>query len=403
MGPKKATTGRKDATLNMSGVLRRSARVKRPETTSTTSSTRHALKRKPVAVFKDNTDSAADEGMHKGIRQKRTKHKPQQPTNRVNAKEIMSQSLTKGNTNKDKQSREGNTKGKTKPTTSSATKRNANGQKSVKSHKKCFCEQINTFTTEGSDQDDTRFCDIVFLDDNHILALDSKKWKPYIEPGFRACCFSLDGRLMSEVPLPGRPVSVVVLSPTDAVITLATSDTKGFVWVSIELDRNSMECTKIVSMEQDAYGIAYDKDADIFVVGHFQENFMTILNRDGAKIGTIPVCKGLYIRCMFLGKDVLFLAHTQNVINAIDFEGEKSLIFSTRALDRPIDIGQDSKGYFYVANAGKSSDVCQFDSNGNFIKIVLNLPSICAMDLNKRSDLMVVAHERFITIYKLQS
>ena len=70
---------------------------------------------------------------------------------------------------------------------------------------------------------------------------------------------------------------------------------------------------------------------------------------------------------MFLGKDVLFFAHTQNWINVIYFKGEKNLIFCTRALDRPV----DSRGNFYVANSGKSNDVCQFDSNGNFILIKL--------------------------------
>ena len=79
-----------------------------------------------------------------------------------------------------------------------------------------------------------RYTDVVFLDDNHILATDDAYLMEFSEP--RVCCFHIDGTMVAEMPLPGYPWTVVALSQTEAVITLSKTVSKGLAWLSIDVE-----------------------------------------------------------------------------------------------------------------------------------------------------------------------
>ena len=96
-------------------------------------------------------------------------------------------------------------------------------------------------------------------------------------------------------------------------------------------------------MESEVFGIAYSKCDEIFVVSNHLQKFLTVLNRDGVTIGNVPIVRGLnqdgealrhlpvvpesWIRCAFVGKDIMYLSKTGNYIKVVDMEGnEKSTI-----------------------------------------------------------------------------
>ena len=95
-----------------------------------------------------------------------------------------------------------------------------------------------TFGTEihyyGSN-DVTRYCDVAFLDDNHVLAVDDS----YIhaKEGYRVCCFRLDGTLVADLLLPGYPWTIVALSDSEAVVSLRRTKSRGLMWLSIDIER----------------------------------------------------------------------------------------------------------------------------------------------------------------------
>ena len=259
-----------------------------------------------------------------------------------------------------------------------------------------------TFGTEihyyGSN-DVTRFCDVAFLDDNHVLAVDDNDINA--QEGYRMCCFRLDGTLVADYPLPGYPWTVVALSATEAVVTLRQTKSRGLMWLSIDIKHAIIKLTRTVSMEHDAYGIAYNKDKEIFLVSHYQTTFLTILNKVGVEMGKVPVPQGATFRCMLSGEDIIYLDLAKRHVKAIDFSGREYLEFPKENIFNPIDIDQDIEGNIYVAKY--SENVCQFDSRGNYVKTLFNVPAVCGIGLNRRSDLMAVAHGKSVSIYQLQN
>ena len=257
-----------------------------------------------------------------------------------------------------------------------------------------------TFTTDKhyyEDEDKTRYCDVVFLDENHILAVDDSFLKA--RSGYRVCCFQLDGTFVADLPLPGYPWTVIAISPTEAVVTLRRTGSRGLIWVSIDVERGVIECTKNVAMEHDAYGITYDKDKGIFVVSHFQES-MTIMNQAGDCIGKIPVLPGATYRCVFSGENIIYLDNHKNYMKAIDFSGNEMISFPKQKTTHPVDIDNDVKGNVYLVNF--EQNVCQFDKKGNYVTTLFSVPDICGIGLNEKSDHMAVAHKKSISIYKLE-
>ena len=257
-----------------------------------------------------------------------------------------------------------------------------------------------TFDTDKhyyGDEDKTRYCDVVFLDENHILAVDDSYLKA--GSGYRVCCFQLDGTFVADLPLPGYPWTVLAISPTEAVVTLRRTGSRGLIWVSIDVERGVIECTKNVAMEHDAYGITYDKDKRIFVVSHFQES-MTILNQAGDFIGKIPVPPGATYRCVFSGENIIYLDNHKNYMKAIDFSGNETISFPKQKTTHPVDIDNGVKGNVYLVNF--EQNVCQFDAKGNYVTTLFSVPDICGIGLNAKSDHMAVAHKKSISIYKLE-
>ena len=278
-------------------------------------------------------------------------------------------------------------------------------------------KHVSTLTgddSQGQNQchlsaDKVRYTSVVFLDGDHVLAVnDMTNYE--VPNGCRVCCFRLDGTLVAEVRLPGAPWTVIALSPTEAVVTLrhggAVEDTPtGLVWLAIDIKRGALEIVKTIQLKQDCFGIAYDKSDDVFVVSHFKENFMSILNRDGVRIGKIPIPKGYRYnyRCIIVGQDILYLEHTCNKVNLVNRRGKEKLSLPQLMLRSPVDLERGISGNIFVANFA-SGNVCQYDANGNYVTTVISVSQndLCGIALNETSDTMAVAHGKRIGIYKLQ-
>ena len=266
------------------------------------------------------------------------------------------------------------------------------------------CKHVSTFTTERhfyADANLIRFCDAVFIDDNHILVGDDGQLSA--QSGFRVCCLRLDGTQVAEILLNARPWTVLALSPTKAVVSLRFTNSRGLAWLSIDIERGIMKCKKRVRMEKDVFGIAYDTCNEIFVVSHHLQKFLSVLNRNGETIGHIPVASSdSLVRCMFVGKDIMYLSRS-NYIKVVDMEGtEKSNIESTN-FTSICDFKLDSTGNLYVVNYGNPGNVCLFDREGNFIKTLLKENQLRGIGLNSRENMLVATHEQFISIYELQT
>ena len=196
--------------------------------------------------------------------------------------------------------------------------------------------------------DVTRFCDVAFLDDNHVLAVDDNDINA--QEGYRMCCFRLDGTLVADYPLPGYPWTAIALSATEAVVTLRQTKSRGLMWLSIDIKRAIIKPTRTVSMEHDAYGIAYNKDKEIFLVSHYQTSFLTILNKVGFEMGKVPVPQGATFRCMLSGEDIIYLDLSKMHVKAIDFSGREYLEFPKENTFNPIGIDQDIEGTYMLPN-----------------------------------------------------
>ena len=246
--------------------------------------------------------------------------------------------------------------------------------------------------------DVTRYCDVAFLDNNHVLAVDDS----FINARTGClCCFRLDGTLVADYPLPGYPWTVIALSATEAVVTLRQTKSRGLMWLSIDIKRGTIECTKMLTMEHDAYGIAYNKEKENYVVSHYQNGFLTILNKEGVEIGKITVPQGATYRCIFSGENIIYLDLAKKHVKAIELSGREYLEFPKENTLNPINIDRDIEGNIYVANY--SQNVCQFDSHGNYVKTLFDFPAICGIGLNRRSDMMAVTHGKSVSIYQLHN
>ena len=279
-------------------------------------------------------------------------------------------------------------------------------EEALQMHQESYVQHLITFTTDRhtySYEDMIRFADVAFLHDNHILAVDDSFLRE--KSGYRVCCFRLDGTLVADLPLPGYPWHVVAICPTKAVVSLRGTKSRGLVWLSVDTQRGTIEITKSLKMTQDAYGVAYHPDDEKYVVSHFQRKSMTILNRDGVRIGSVPVPKGSTYRCMFLGNDILYLDLLWKVATVIDVKGKEKMSLANAMLSNPTDIDYDIRGNIYVANHDYNIDpgnVCQFDSSGNYIKTLIHRPGVCGIGLSKNSELLAMTHKKYISIYRLQ-
>ena len=243
-----------------------------------------------------------------------------------------------------------------------------------------------------------RYVDVAFLDNNHILAVDDTSDVP---SGNQVYCFLLDGTMVASLPLPGEPWTVVTLSPAKAVVTLRGTDFRGLIWLSINVNRGIIECTKKFQMEKDAHGISYNKDKDLFVVSHGQEDFLTIVNKENVCVDKIPITKGTTYRCLFSRENIIYLDYLKSQVKAIDYFGRETVDFPTDKTSSPVDIDQDVKGNIYVAYYNKN--VCQYDAGGNYVATLFDIPLVCGIGLNTRADLMAVAHTHSISIYHLEN
>ena len=154
-------------------------------------------------------------------------------------------------------------------------------------------------------------------------------------------------------------------------------------------------------MKHDAYGIACNKEKEIYVVSHYQTRFLTMLNQEGDEIGKVPVPEGSTYRCMFSEEDIIYIDLAKRHVKAIEFSGREKFEFTKKYTFNPIDIDRDIEGNIYVANY--CNNVCQFDSLGNYVTTLFDAPAVCGIGLNRKSDLMAVTNGKSISIYHLQN
>ena len=269
-------------------------------------------------------------------------------------------------------------------------------------------EHISTFSANKHfyrKRDLTRFSGVVFLDDSHILVADDGQMNA--KSGFRVCCFRLDGTLVADLELPAMPWAVLALSPTEAVMTLRKNKSKGYrlAWLSIDIERGAIECTKSIQMTQDAFGIAYNENDELFVVSHHWTKYMTILNKKGEVVRKTPVDLDSIVSCSFAGKDIRYLARLGKYIKLIDIKGNEKSVLKHPMLSSPTDFAFDSRGNMYVVNYvdadGKKGNVCQFDADGNYVSTLLSHHDLRGVALNRNADMLAVTHDKFVSIYKL--
>ncbi|KAK3089383.1 hypothetical protein FSP39_003166 [Pinctada imbricata] len=265
-------------------------------------------------------------------------------------------------------------------------------------------EHIRTFSCEESDdQERTRFTDVVFVDKDHILALDDKffMWQAY---GYRACLFRLDGTLVAELPLPGYPWSVVMLHPMTAVITIRDKPSKGLLWVSIDVPNKSMEVVKNKVFE-DTFGVTFD--GRNIIASHFEKEYLTVLTEDGEDVSKIPIERGRIFRCLSMGKNgnLLCLDNLRQTVAVIDQRGKNLISLSTYHLRKPSALAIDLHNNIYVGNTGDLgvSNVVQFDTNGKYVKTLCHLEDLRGLAVSRDSDLLAISHEHSISIYKLKT
>ena len=272
--------------------------------------------------------------------------------------------------------------------------------------KRIRCERISTFSTNKhfyQKRNLTRFSGVVFLDDSHILVADDGQSSA--KSGFRVCCFRLDGTLVADLELPAMPWAVLALSSTEAVVTLRKSQSSVYelAWLSIDVERGAIECTKTIQMIQDAFGIAYNENDEMFVVSHHQAKYMTILNKEGEVVGQAPVEPDCIVSCSFIGKDIIYLARFGSYIKLIDIKGNEKSVIKHSMLSSPTDFAFDGRGNMYVANDvdGKVGNVFQFDTDGNYVSTLLKHRNILGIALNRSADMLAATHEKVVSIYML--
>ena len=275
-------------------------------------------------------------------------------------------------------------------------------------NKKIRCERISTFSANKhfyGKRDMTRFSGVVFLDDSHILVADDGASNA--KSGFRVCCFHLDGTLVADLELPAMPWAVLALSSTEAVVTLRKNKSKGYrlAWLSIDVERGTIECTKTIQMTEDAFGIAYNENDELFVVSHNQTRFMTILNKNGEVVGQAPVDADCIVSCTFIGKDIRYLARGGRYIKRIDIKGNEKSVIKHAMLSSPTDFAFDGSGNMYVANdvdsERKVGNVCLFDADGNYVSTLLTHRNILGIALNRSADMLAATHKKVVSIYRL--
>ena len=214
-------------------------------------------------------------------------------------------------------------------------------------------QHIGTFSTVKDDNylkaGFTKFTDVVFLDDCHVLACGDFFFET--KSGYnRVCCFRLDGTLLGEIQLPGEPWTIVALNPTEAVVTIKHTEARRLVWLSVDIKSGTMQITKTIPLDNDVFGISYNIEDEVFAVSHNSKTFITLLNRGGATVGKVPITPYLMYRCLFVGKDILCVNYLDS-IGIVDHEGKVKLSFAQTMLMQPIDIDVDGRGNLWHVTA----------------------------------------------------
>ncbi|KAK3090713.1 hypothetical protein FSP39_013959 [Pinctada imbricata] len=245
-----------------------------------------------------------------------------------------------------------------------------------------------------------RFSDVAFLDDNHILALDDNFLN--CKQGHRICCVSVDGTLVCDVLVPGYPWSIVVLSPTEAVVTLRRLNSDGLIWISIDVHAKSIEITKHLPLKQEPYGLSFDGRSDLFLVSYFHHPYMSVLNRNGEEIRKIGgLTLGAHYRCLMLAdNNILHLDTHKDTLTVINQEGETVMLIKHISIRHPVCLGTDCLQNMYVGNF-RSGQIMKFDKCGKYRATFQCDSNLCGIGIDRKSERIVVAHDNSLVIYEL--
>ncbi|KAK3091718.1 hypothetical protein FSP39_022114 [Pinctada imbricata] len=245
----------------------------------------------------------------------------------------------------------------------------------------------------------TRYSDVAFLVDNHVLALDDNFLRR--KHGQRICCISLDGKLVCDLLVPGYPMSVVVLSPMEAVVSMRGLGSNGLLWISIDIHNRSMEITRNVPFKTETFGLSYSAKLETFVVSYNKKPYMSVLNREGKEVRKMSCKPGPHYRCLILEDNtILSLDHHSSTVCIMDQRGEVINHLKHDNLKDPLALECDCFSNIYVG-CFRSGHLLKFDSEGRYLRSFECIPSLCAIGLDRMSDRIAIASKNSIFVYML--
>ena len=198
-----------------------------------------------------------------------------------------------------------------------------------------------------------------------------------------------DGKQLNDIGVEGKPFGIVVVpDKEEAIVTLPD---KNFIQI---INTSTMRAEQKIMVPVKCNGITLiGKD---IVLGNTGEIY--IINREGERLNTIKVGKGM-MYSLYCGKDkTLYCCDTQNAtLYGINKDG--TILFSFRSDDfrRPIGLAAAANGNLYVT-ALETNNVHCFTADGKHKGIMLktedglNQPYVIAFS-NKSSKVFIVNHQ----------
>jgi DNA-binding beta-propeller fold protein YncE len=195
-----------------------------------------------------------------------------------------------------------------------------------------------------------------------------------------------DGKQLNDIGLEGKPWGIVVVpDKEEAIVTLSN---KNFIQI---INTSTMRAEQKIKVPVKCYGITLI-DNDI-VLG--SEGEIYIINREGKRLNTIKVGKGM-IYSLYCGKDkTLYCCDTENdTLYGIKQDGTILFSFSSDDFKVPICVAAAANGNLYVT-ASLSNNVHCFTPDGKYKGIMLkkedglNQPYVIAFS-KKSSKVFIV-------------
>ncbi|KAK3090144.1 hypothetical protein FSP39_009487 [Pinctada imbricata] len=246
-----------------------------------------------------------------------------------------------------------------------------------------------------------RFSDVAFLDDNHILALDDT-WLS-LTHGQRICCIYLDGTLICDLLVSGYPWSVVVLSPTEAVVSVRRLESNGLLWISVNALAKSIEVTRHVPLEAEPYGLSYIDRTGLFLVSYCKQPYLSVMNKTGEEIRRIECHMSDIYRCLFLedeDESILLVDNLLHLIRVMGLNRNVARSIQHSSILNPTAIDTDRFGNIYVGNF-RTGEIVKFDRHRRYQGKFLSGPNLCGIGIDKTSSRIIATRNDSLLVYDL--